>query len=56
MAFHRRVRAGFVTLSKEADASWCVIDASRPLDDVARQVIDAVDRRLSLGAATGVGP
>ena len=34
MAFHERVRAGFLKLAGEAPGRWRVIDASRPLADV----------------------
>lgn len=34
IAFHERVREGFIALASEAPARWCVIDASQPLDAV----------------------
>jgi dTMP kinase len=34
LAFHERVRAGFLELARESPSSWRVIDASQPLDAV----------------------
>ncbi|HUQ44515.1 MAG TPA: dTMP kinase [Candidatus Limnocylindria bacterium] len=39
--FHRRVRAGFLTLAAEEPARWRVVDASRPMDAVFAGVIEA---------------
>ncbi len=33
-AFHKRVRAGFVELARESPTTWCIIDATQPLDAV----------------------
>jgi dTMP kinase len=42
VAFHERVRTGFLELAREAPDAWCVIDAMRPfalvLDDAAAAV------------------
>jgi dTMP kinase len=34
VAFHERVRAGFLELARESPASWHIIDAARPIDEV----------------------
>ena len=44
--FHARLRAGFLALAKAEPARFAVIDASRPLAEVSRQVLAAV-RRIS---------
>ena len=44
--FHARLRAGFLELAKAEPARFAVIDASRPLAEVSRQVLAAV-RRIS---------
>lgn len=44
--FHARLRMGFLELAKAEPARFAVIDASRPLAEVSRQVLAAV-RRIS---------
>lgn len=44
--FHARLRTGFLELAKAEPARFAVIDASRPLAEVSRQVFAAV-RRIS---------
>ncbi len=45
LAFHRRVRDGFLALAAAEPDRFAVVDATRPADDVARAVDrDAVDR------------
>jgi dTMP kinase len=41
-AFHERVRAGFLALAAEDPGAWCVIDASRSLEDVIADAWEAV--------------
>ncbi len=43
--FHRRVKAGFVSLAAAEPDRWVVIDASGPIDDVIQAVADAVEAR-----------
>lgn len=40
-AFHRRVRAGFLALAASAPGRFVVVDATRPLDEVATAVTTA---------------
>jgi dTMP kinase len=42
LAFHERVRAGFLALAAAEPARFRVIDSARPIDAVAREAIDAV--------------
>lgn len=44
--FHARLRTGFLELAKAEPARFAVIDASRPLAEVSRQVLAAVRRRM----------
>jgi dTMP kinase len=44
LAFHRRVRDGFLALASAEPARFAVIDASRPTAEVARAATAAVDR------------
>ena len=44
LAFHRRVRAGFLTLADMEPARFVVVDASRPAEMVARDVAAAASR------------
>lgn len=40
--FHRRVRDGYLALAREEADRWRVVDAGRPTDEVARDVLAAV--------------
>jgi dTMP kinase len=42
LAFHRRVRDGFLLLARAEPERWRVIDASRPRSSVAEATLDAV--------------
>jgi dTMP kinase len=46
LAFHRRVRAGYLTLIEEEPARWHRIDASAAIDVVQMAVRDAVTQAL----------
>ncbi len=46
LAFHRRVRAGYLELANAAPGRWEVINANRPISDVQRDVRDIVEARL----------
>lgn len=41
VAFHRRVREGFLTLAAAEPERWAVVDATAPPDDVAGRVLEA---------------
>ena len=47
LAFHRRVRAGFLALAAATPERFVVIDAAAGLETVGHAVADAVDRRLA---------
>lgn len=49
LAFHERVRRGYLELADAAPSRWVVIDADRRVEDVQRDVRDVVDRRLDSG-------
>ena len=46
VAFHERVRAGFLALAAAAPAAWRVIDATQPADAVQAQVLAALHAAL----------
>ena len=46
LAFHRRVRDGFLALAAAEPGRFAVIDATRPTADVAVAVADAADAAL----------
>jgi dTMP kinase len=50
LAFHRRVRAGYLELAAAEPRRWVVLDAARHPDEVAARVWDAVERALALDA------
>ncbi len=50
LAFHERVRAGYLVLAAEEPQRWRVIDASAPPDVVEQQARDAICGRLAVPA------
>ena len=50
LAFHRRVREGFLTLARREPERFVIIDAGRPLDEVLAEARELVARRLSAQA------
>jgi dTMP kinase len=48
LAFHERVQAAYRAMAHAAPQRWCCLDASRPPDDVAREVWSAVSGRMGL--------
>ncbi len=48
LAFHQRVRSGYLELATAEPDRWEVIDANRPIDDVQRDVRDVVEARLEV--------
>jgi dTMP kinase len=49
LAFHRRVRDGFLALAAAEPGRFAVVDATRPADDVAAATAAATDRLLGDG-------
>ena len=49
IAFHERVRAGFLAIAAAEPARVVVIDATAPEDDVASRIVRAVHARLAHG-------
>ncbi len=49
LAFHQRVREGFLALAVASPGRFAVVDASRPPDAVAAAAAHAVDRMLRAG-------
>ncbi len=47
VAYHRAVRRGFLELAAREPGRWQVLDAQRPADDLAREILDAVLQRLA---------
>jgi dTMP kinase len=45
-AFHEKVRQGFLEMARERPDRFAVVDASRPPDQVARAIVEAVTRVL----------
>lgn len=42
VAFHERVRAGFLELARESPATWRIIDAAQPFDAVLAAAVEAI--------------
>ena len=40
--FHRRVRAGFLTLARAEPSRYLVVDATRPVEEVSREIKDRI--------------
>ena len=49
LAFHERVRVGFLTLAAAEATRFCVLDATAPIADVQARIVGETERRL--GAA-----
>jgi len=47
LAFHRRVREGYLTLARQDPQRWVIIDASQPFDQVQSQIRQVVIDRLT---------
>ncbi|MCW5890079.1 MAG: dTMP kinase [bacterium] len=53
LAFHERVRTGFLTLAAEEPGRFCIVDVTRAKDGVAGAIAREVERRLGAGVAAG---
>lgn len=53
LAFHERVRAGFLALAAEEPSRFCIVDVMQPKDAVAGAIAREVERRLGGGLAAG---
>ncbi len=49
LAFHERLRAGFLDIARRDPARCRVLDADRPVDAIAADIIRLVDERLQAG-------
>jgi len=47
-AFHERVASGFASMAAAEADRWIVIDADRPVDEVSRDIREAVRERLGI--------
>ena len=47
MAFHQRVREGFLVLARRDPSRYLVVDADQAIDEIAAQIANAVQDRLS---------
>ena len=47
VAFHQRVRAGYLELAALEPARWVVIDAARPPEDVQKDIRRAVEEKIN---------
>jgi dTMP kinase len=47
VAFHERVRKGFLELAEESPDAWRVIDASKPLADVVRACTNVIEAEFA---------
>ena len=56
LAFHRRVRDGFLRLAAEAPERFVIVDATRSADEVATEVWRAVEARLGAPASEPNAP
>ena len=48
LAFHRRVRAGFLSLAKGNPERWITIDATSSIDVISEEIWGSVSRRFGL--------
>jgi dTMP kinase len=47
IAFHRRVRDGYLAIAKREPQRVVIVDATRPMDEIERQVWERVEQALS---------
>ena len=47
LEFHRRVREGFLEIARAGGERYVVVDAGRPVDEVATRVFEVVERLLA---------
>jgi dTMP kinase len=52
LAFHERVRAGFLRLAHQDPDRYLILDATRPVTELAAAIAAEVRRRLPIGAAS----
>ena len=55
LAFHRRVRDGYLELAAVEPDRWVVVDATRPVGEVTRDVLTILGARLGLSLASAAG-
>jgi dTMP kinase len=55
LAFHQRVRAGFLQLARESPRRFAVVDGSRPADEVHAALVEATRRLLRARGWIGGG-
>ena len=53
LEFHTRVRDGYLAMAKQEPSRWCVIDATRPMEEIGDMVWDRVQERLRDGGDAG---
>jgi dTMP kinase len=53
LAFHQRVRRGYLELADAAPSRWVIIDAERPVEDVQHDVRGIVEERLETAGRDG---
>ena len=46
LEFHRRVRAGYQTMAKQDPARWCVIDATKTVEEISDTIWELVQESL----------
>jgi dTMP kinase len=51
LAFHQRVRDGFLALARQHPDRYLILDATRPVEELAAEIATAVRERLADGAA-----
>ena len=49
--FHDRVRAGYLKMAKQEPERWCVIDATRSMDEISETIWERVAAQIRLNVA-----
>ena len=55
LAFHERIRAGYLALAAAQPARWVCLDARRPPDQIADDIWQRLSQRLAAAPAPGTG-
>ena len=45
--FHQRVRRGYLEMAKLEPGRWCVVDATRPVEEISEMIWDEIRERLA---------
>ncbi|MCY4443380.1 MAG: dTMP kinase [Proteobacteria bacterium] len=48
LSFHQKIREGYLALEQKDTQRFCIIDAHKPADDIAQQVMEVMQKHLAI--------